>query len=58
MKLEQRPHAMLQQHLSDQQFNSPTKVQLILEIWRYGDIDAAYIITYYSTTIARSEVSH
>ena len=34
MWLEQRRQAMLQLHLSDQQFNLPTKVRLILETWR------------------------
>ena len=34
MQLEQRPQAMLQLHLSDQAVLLPTKVRLILEIWR------------------------
>ena len=35
MYLGQRQQAMLQLHLSDQQFFLPTKARLLLEIWRY-----------------------
>ena len=38
MLLEQGWQAVLQLHLSDQYFFLPTKVQFLLEVWRYVDM--------------------
>ena len=43
MYLEQRRQAMLQLHLSDHKIQLPTKVRLILKVWRYPRLTSSYL---------------
>ena len=51
MQLEQRRKAMLQLHLSDQQFYCLLRTHLILEIWRYPCHRVCRVITKYDRYI-------